>query len=264
MFGLGFRFPQLAAGGLSLEAQIRELFANGEQGAWYDPSDMATLFQDAAGTVPVTATGQPVGLILDKSGNGNHASQNTAPARPTYESDGELHWLYFDGVDNALATPAVTLGLEVSLGASVERESDDHGEIISGPGAGLVDNGTFRISVSYNASNPASYYFGARGASATGRYVGPFPVPSRAVLGLKIDFSGTRSPAFDATVNEAGFTREITYPDGFNTDSLYIGSTSAGSRFFKGKIFGIFACSTYLEPVDNEIVTRWLSNKAGV
>ena len=41
----------------------------------------ATLFQDAAGTIPVTAVEQPVGLILDKSGRGNHASQPTTTAR---------------------------------------------------------------------------------------------------------------------------------------------------------------------------------------
>lgn len=46
---------------------VAGLFANGEQGAWYDPSDLSTLFQDAYGTTPVTAVGQPVGLILDKS-----------------------------------------------------------------------------------------------------------------------------------------------------------------------------------------------------
>jgi hypothetical protein len=43
------------------------LFAAGEQGAWYDPSDSTTLFQDAAGTTPVTAVEQPVSLMLDKS-----------------------------------------------------------------------------------------------------------------------------------------------------------------------------------------------------
>lgn len=43
------------------------LFATGVNGAWYDPSDFSTLFQDAAGTTPVTAVGQPVGLMLDKS-----------------------------------------------------------------------------------------------------------------------------------------------------------------------------------------------------
>lgn len=43
------------------------LFAAGEQGAWYDPSYLSTLYQDSAGTTPVTALGQPVGLMLDKS-----------------------------------------------------------------------------------------------------------------------------------------------------------------------------------------------------
>jgi len=45
----------------------RGLFTAGEQGVWYDPSDFSTLFQDAAGTIPVTAVEQPVGLMLDKS-----------------------------------------------------------------------------------------------------------------------------------------------------------------------------------------------------
>lgn len=44
----------------------RALFAPGEQGVIYDPNDLSTLFQDAAGTTPVTAAGQPVGLTLDK------------------------------------------------------------------------------------------------------------------------------------------------------------------------------------------------------
>lgn len=42
------------------------LFRAGEQGGWYDPSDLTTLFQDSFGTTPVTASGQPVGLALDK------------------------------------------------------------------------------------------------------------------------------------------------------------------------------------------------------
>ena len=45
----------------------RSLFSAGEQGIWLDPSDFSTMFQDSAGTVPVTAVEQPVGLVLDKS-----------------------------------------------------------------------------------------------------------------------------------------------------------------------------------------------------
>jgi hypothetical protein len=44
-----------------------DLFSAGEQGAWYDPSDFSTLFTNSAGTTPVTAVEQFVGLMLDKS-----------------------------------------------------------------------------------------------------------------------------------------------------------------------------------------------------
>jgi len=51
---------------MSLAGKIRALFSSGEQGWWYDPSDLSTLYQDAAGTTPVTAMEQPIGLMLDK------------------------------------------------------------------------------------------------------------------------------------------------------------------------------------------------------
>lgn len=53
-----------------------------DNGCWLDASDMSTMYQDAAGTIPVTAMEQPVGLWLDKSGNGNHATQSITASRP--------------------------------------------------------------------------------------------------------------------------------------------------------------------------------------
>ena len=44
-----------------------ELFALAEPGVWLDPSDLTTLFQDTAGTTPVTTPNQTVALALDKS-----------------------------------------------------------------------------------------------------------------------------------------------------------------------------------------------------
>ena len=58
------------------------LFSAAEPGAWYDPSNLSTLFQDEAGSIPVTAVEQPVGRMLDLSGRGNHASQATTTKRP--------------------------------------------------------------------------------------------------------------------------------------------------------------------------------------
>lgn len=46
---------------------IEVLFENGEIGLWYDPSKPETMFQDYQGKTPVAASGQPVGLILDRS-----------------------------------------------------------------------------------------------------------------------------------------------------------------------------------------------------
>lgn len=74
-----------------------ELFQDGEAGVWYDPSDTSTLFQDSAGTIPVTADGDPVGLMIDKTGNGFHATQANASSRPFYRTDGSLHWIESTG-----------------------------------------------------------------------------------------------------------------------------------------------------------------------
>ena len=59
-----------------------------------------TLFQDAAGTIPVIADGQPVGLVTDKSGNANNASQPVAAARPTYNDTPDR--LTLDKVDDSI------------------------------------------------------------------------------------------------------------------------------------------------------------------
>ena len=97
MLGLGF--------GLGLGARPRaavwtgpaSLFAAGEKGAWYDVSDLSSMFQDAAGTV-AAAVNAPVGRLSDKSGRGNHAVQASASARPMLRVDGGgRHYLEFDG-----------------------------------------------------------------------------------------------------------------------------------------------------------------------
>jgi len=86
-----------------------DLFAQGEAGFWYDFSDPTTMFQDVAGTVPVESFGDPVALVLDKSGNGYHATQETNAARPIWTHDAAtgLVGISFDGVDDRLDTPVI-------------------------------------------------------------------------------------------------------------------------------------------------------------
>lgn len=82
-FGFGFGIPSPRRTLADLNSYIARLFAANEPGLWIDPSDLSTLFQDTAGTTPVTAPGQQVALALDKSGRGGRVIQPTALARPT-------------------------------------------------------------------------------------------------------------------------------------------------------------------------------------
>lgn len=75
----------MGGGQQNLTQLIKSLFSLGEQGFAYDPNDLSTLFQDAAGTVPVTAAEHPVGLMLDKSKSVVIGSEKVV--NPDFDSD---------------------------------------------------------------------------------------------------------------------------------------------------------------------------------
>jgi len=88
---------------------LRSLFSSGEQGIWLDPSDFSTLFQDSAGTTPVTAVGQPVGLALD-----NRLGLALGPELVTNGG--------FDSADGWVLQPEVTIsGGSLNFNATASR-----------------------------------------------------------------------------------------------------------------------------------------------
>ena len=89
-----------------IHSLIRKLFANNDQGFAYDPNDLTTMFQDAAGTVDVLLTGQPVAYVKDLSGNGNHAKQLDSSKRPLLSSI--PYFLDYDSVDDELSVNVAT------------------------------------------------------------------------------------------------------------------------------------------------------------
>lgn len=78
------------------------LFASGAMGAYYDPSDASTVWQDTAGTVPAVA-GQGVARIDRKAGTHDPLVQASASLRPVWTAAGRLS---FDATDDTLSTTA--------------------------------------------------------------------------------------------------------------------------------------------------------------
>lgn len=116
-------------------------FQNSEYGRVIDLSDLTTLFQDIAGTTPVTAAGQSVGKILDKGPNLAHwtaAANDTT--RPTYQVD-----------SNGKPYLAVDGSNDIMFGAPYMVPNVNKGTVIMGlfgaaPGSVRVPVGNFNDS----------------------------------------------------------------------------------------------------------------------
>lgn len=157
-----------------------QLFASAE-GTWFDPSDLSTLFQDTAGVVPVTADGQPVGLMRDKSGNGHHMAQPSAALRPTWRTDGVRSWLEIDGVDDRMSAPGPVFAaptLNAMAGLVYEAIPDGRWGTLRT----TVPTNLNGAGVSLSASNPSST--GAIQTGVGGSYFvngAPAPTPRSAL-----------------------------------------------------------------------------------
>lgn len=118
------------------------LFASGEDGLFYDPSDLSTLFQDVAGSTAVTSDGDPVARVNDKSGNGSNGLQSTDTKRPLYKAGAGLQWFQPDGVDDGFNVSGLDLA----------------------PGAGSQ---TWTICFAANSNSDAKYLWGADAVDAS-------------------------------------------------------------------------------------------------
>ena len=101
----------------------RTLFMSGEKGFWADPSDTSTLFQNSDGTTPVTANGDPIGLVLDKTGNNYDLKQSVSASRPKLLTGG----IAFDRVDDALTLDVPEGGITGTLFLATTRGTASYG-----------------------------------------------------------------------------------------------------------------------------------------
>jgi hypothetical protein len=227
-----------------------DLFAASEKGVWYDPGDINSLFQDVAGTIPVTASGQTVALMKDKSGNNAHATQSDATKRPTFQvyAGTDYGYLSFDGTDDFMVTSAInftgtsvmtaTAGLQIDTGTTGSRVALELSADTS------VNIGAFYITA---PSSGGDHSFGLRGSLLISAKVANVN-PTDDILTAQLNIGAATKeleliPRLNGVVKSGA---DITWggsasagTGNFGNYALYIGSRGGTSLFYKGKFYGI-------------------------
>lgn len=251
----------------TLNQLIKSLFANGEQGFAYDPNDLYTMFQDAAGTVPVTAAGQPVGLVLDKSGRGNHAYQTTSASRPLLQRNATTgaYYLAFDGTDDFLVTSSInfTATDKISLFAGVRKLSDVAQSIIGLGSSPDTANGTFEI-----LRGTAGTQFGTilRGTVTSGNYItnSIYAAPVSAVLSAKLDISGSIKQSLRVNNILAGSSTVSVGTGNYGNYPLYIGRRGGTSLPFNGHLYSLIGVARLSTDVETTNLEKAIAKNVGV
>lgn len=224
-----------------------QLFANGEPGAWFDPSDLSSMYQGRTGTT-AAVVGSPVGQLLDKSGNSNHAIAPSDAARPILRQSGSLYYLEFDGVDDTLivSSGALVYGpAEVWAAFRVTGGNTTYGPVFRNNGGGGGQN---RFALAHDLVD-----FGATFLTNGPKTAVDF------VCGGYVEGTGTTTQGYyksgfgtvTGAVTRAGVEGELRL-------------MSAFSDFTAGRFYGGFAIMRNLIEPERTKTKVYYANRAGV
>lgn len=242
-----------------------ELFSAGEQGLWLDPSDFSTMWQDSGQLTPVTAVGQPVGYIADKSGRGNHCVQATSGSRPTLQmTAGGQYYLLFDGVDDSLATASTvdfTATDEMTVIAGVRKLVDNVAYTVIvelSTLTGGVNTGTFVLAPNVGTYEHFSYGNVLASASASG-----FTAPVTNVVSALADISGD-SIIVRANGVQAAQSTANQGTGNYGNYTLFIGRRGSSTLPFNGHLNQLIVRGRTTSGTTLTRAERFVGTKTGV
>jgi hypothetical protein len=240
------------------------LFASGEQGGWYDPSDLTTLFQDTAGLTPVTAAGQSVGRMLDKSGRGNHATQSNATARPILRQDGSgFYYLEFDRVDDRLVTASFNMAsTAVTAAAAIIRSASGSANLFSFTATSENENNSF---VFWSCRAIVSNDMGMAGRiTATQTAISAAQAVSTPQV-IRGNWD-TSVPSMSFVLNKSQIASSGGSMGGgsFGNKPLTIGASATGGNLYLGRFYGALIVSRLLSAQELDDLDDFLGSKMGL
>ena len=246
----------------TIESKLNNLIPvfGSENGFLFDVSDLNTLFQDNEGLIPVTNLGQPVGLILDKSGNGNNLTLFNAVLSKSFDK----YCIVFNGIDSYGALPKDILNGAESLFVNINIEMSN------------VNDNNFPLFASIsNTSNVTRFgmgIFNNQGLIEVFSRTGDTSSNTRLGLGTiennipysisaNIDYIGQ---TIDTYYNNQLQSSESDYTDGNPIDDqdatdFDIGRGVARNLFFMGKMFSCMLITKKLEGFELELVNTTMN-----
>lgn len=236
------------------------LFANGEEGGWYDPSDLTTLFEED-GTTPASVDG-PVGKILDKSGNGNHLIQTTETKCPTLKLASGLYYLEFDGVDDGLQSAAIdftgTDNMSVFVGA---RKEADEVAVIAELSPNLGNNdGAFRMA----AIGGDTWRWSSKGTSVVNANSNQYEPPVTSVLtGLSDISDDVNTLRVDGVEKSSPTANQGT--GNYGNHALNVGARDdGGSLQLDGRVYSLIIRGVMSNADEIASAEKYIGAKTGV
>jgi hypothetical protein len=227
------------------------LFAQGQAGVWYDPSDLGTMFTTSDGTTPVTAVEQAVGLILDKSRglaigaelvtNGSFSSDTAWTKVNTTITGGNAVWSAA-AIDSYVLQ---TIGFVTGRSYRVEIVVDSYsaGTLLARFGGAATDT-------NLNISGPGTYSVIGTATATTfllrsGSASNTFAISSVSVR----EISGTHAIQPSAASRPILRNRynQFTYSEQFN-DAAWVKNTSS------------ITATNGTDPLGGSTADRWVSN----
>lgn len=221
------------------------LFADGAAGALYEPRPGA-VFQDADGTIPA-GIGDPVGRLADLSGNGNHAVQSFAAARPVLaRAVVGYPYLAFDGADDALHCVFACPEFDRVTALRLESGAPDH-QILGGGNANLgvlVQRGT----------SPGISMYGGQHVGAAGPAIGSDGVVAERHRGAASELRVNGAPAVAGDTGGG-------LPGGITIGAYLGGTYSYASQI---RFYGLVMIGRLLSAAEMAAARRWAGLRAGL
>ena len=267
MLGLGIGISLAAARAPGFDPV--GLFSSGEIG-WVEPMiPGVTLFQDAAGTIPVTAAGQPVGLSKFTAGGQLGFVQDTALNRPIYQVDVQGRgYLAHNGINQWMRTAAFAWGSDkATICAGVMRAAGTEGRILFELSY-KVNSNPSSFSVSAPENDALSYASVARGSATSTlsqlAYIpsAPGAVADTSVITAMHSISGDMSTIRQNGVSGVDGTADKGAGN-FGTYPLYAGSRAGTSLFFNGNRYPSMGINRLLTEAELAQVEAWVNQRTG-